>query len=146
MRDIAVRWLWSVALLAVISACRPETGRLTTEQEQRLHAEGVRHRADNVRFRYTYGRRGGSGWEDRLASIVVTDRTVLIHKNEKVGLEITPTTRRIADVHRDGRRVRISVGRGQSGESWSFEPSDDAESWTQDIRSVIRRSNADNGR
>lgn len=140
MRGIAVRCLWSVALLAMVPACRPETGRLTAEQEQRLQAEGVRHRADNVRFRYTYGRRGGSGWDDRLASIIVTDRTVLIHKNEKVGLEITPRTRRFAEVHRDGRRVRISTGQGQSAESWSFEPPDDAESWAQDIRSVIRLS------
>jgi hypothetical protein len=140
MWGIAVRCLSSVALLAVVSACRPETGRLTTEQEQRLQAEGVRHRADNVRFRYTYGRWGGSGWEDRLASIIVTDRTVLIHRNEKVGLEITPQTRRFAEVHSDGRRVRISAGRGQSAESWSFEPSDDAERWTQDIRSVVRLS------
>lgn len=146
MRGLAVRCLWSAALLAVVSACRPETGRLTTEQEQRLQAEGVRHRADNVRFRYTYGRPGGSGWEDRLASIIVTDRTVLIHKNERVGLEITPQTRRFAEVHRDGRRVRISAGRGQSAESWSFEPSDDAESWMQDIRSVIRLSSGGSSR
>lgn len=140
MRGIAMRCLWSVALLAMVPACRPETGRLTAEQEQRLHAEGVRHRADNVRFRYTYGRRGGSGWEDRLASIIVTDRTVLIHKNEKVALEITPRSRRFAEVHQDGRRIRISAGQDQSAESWSFEPSDNAESWAQDIRSVIRLS------
>ena len=146
MRGTAVRCLWSVALLAVVSACRPETGRLTTEQEQRLQAEGVRHRADNVRFRYTYGGRGGSGWEDRLASIIVTDRTVLIHKNEKVGLEITPQTRSFAEVYRDGRRVRISAGQGQSAESWSFEPSDDSESWVQDIRSVIRLSSGGSSR
>jgi hypothetical protein len=146
MRAIAVRCRWSVALLAVVSACRPETGRLTIEQEQRLQAEGVRHRADNVRFRYTYGWRGGSSWEDRLASIIVTDRTVLIHKNEKVGLEITPQTSRFAEAHRDGRQVRISAGRGQSAESWSFEPSADAESWTQDIRSVIRLSGGSSSR
>jgi hypothetical protein len=135
------------ALLALVPACRQETARLTAEQEQRFASEGVRHRADNVRFRYTFaGRRGGGGWEDRLASIVVTGQTVLIHKNERVGVEISPTSRRFYDVHRDGQRVRISAGSGQSAETWSFEPPDDAEAWTQDIRAVIRAAKGVDGR
>jgi hypothetical protein len=135
-----------VALLALAPACRHETGRLTAEQEQRLRAEGVRHRADNVRFRYTFGRRSGSVWEDRLASIIVTGRTVLIHKNEKVGVQITPDSRPFYDVHHDGQRLRLSAGRGQSAESWSFEPSDDAGAWARDIRSVIEASKSEANR
>ncbi|HET7600935.1 MAG TPA: hypothetical protein VFK09_11610 [Gemmatimonadales bacterium] len=131
--------LASIVLLA--PACRTETGRLTAAQEQRFETEGVRHRADNLRFRYTFaGTRGGTGWEDRLASIIVTPQTVLIHKNEKVGIEITPRSRRYYAVHRDGRRVRISAGSGRSAETWSFEPPEDPEGWTQDIRAVIRAS------
>ncbi len=75
-----------------------------------------------------------------MASIVVTRRSVLVHKNEKVGIEIGPDTRASYDVHRDGQRVRITAGTGTAGESWSFSPPDNAEAWTQDIRSVIRSS------
>ncbi len=53
------------------------------------------------------GQRGGT-WEDRVASIVVTGRSVLVHRNERVGIEIGPDSRAGYDVHRDGRRVRIS--------------------------------------
>ena len=73
-----------------------------------------------------------------MASIVVTRRSVLIHKNQKVGVEITPDSRRDYDVHRDGQRVRIRAGSGKSAETWSFTPDDDAEAWTQDIRAIIR--------
>jgi hypothetical protein len=132
----------AAALLALVPACRHETGRLTAEQEQRFRAEGTRHRADNVRFRYTFGRHSGSGWEDRLASIIVTGQTVLIHKNEKVAVEIRPPSRRYFEVHRDGQRVHISAGRGPSAETWSFVPSDDADRWMQDISAVIRGSKA----
>lgn len=129
------------ALLAVVPGCRRDTGRLTPAQEQRFAQEGLLHRADNVTFRWTQGAgREGGTWEDRLASIVVTRRSVLIHKNEKVGVEITPDSRRDYEVHRDGRRVRIKAGSGKSAETWSFTPDDDAEAWTQDIRAVIRGS------
>jgi hypothetical protein len=120
-------------------ACSSDTSRLTPDQETRFGAEGVARRAANVWFRYTHdaGTRA-AGWEDRRGSIVVTQQTVLIHKNQKVGIEITPASRRAYDVQRDGHRVRIGAGAGRSREVWSFEPPDDAEGWTRDIRAVIR--------
>lgn len=97
-------------------------------------------RADNIVFHYTraYGFRREGTRENRLASIVVTPRSVLIHKNAKVGLEITTASRRLYDVHRRGTRVLVHAGSGRSTEIWSFEPPTDAEGWTRDIRSVIR--------
>jgi hypothetical protein len=140
MRLRPTRWLLA-SLLAVTPGCGRETGTLTPAQEQRFAAEGLLHRADNLTFRWTQGagRRGGT-WEDRVASIVVTRRSVLVHKNEKVGIEIGPDSRASYEVHRDGQRVRISAGSGAAAESWSFSPPDNAEVWTQDIRSVIRAS------
>jgi len=44
--------------------------------------------------------------EDRKASIIVTKQSVIIHKNQKAGLEITPRTRRYVEVRRD----RIELG------------------------------------
>src|SRR6185503_5658777 len=79
-----------VALLIVLAGCwagcSQNTGRLSPDLERRFAAEGVVRRSDNVVFRYThgYGTRE-EGWEDRVASIVVTGQTVYIHKNEKVG-------------------------------------------------------------
>ena len=124
--------LWS-------SACEEHTGALTPEQQRRLEAEGIVRRADDVIFRYTHdaGRRD-AGWEDRKASIVVTKQSVIIHKNEKLGLEINPRTRRFVEVRRSAERVRISAGGGKSAESWSFAPPDDAPGWATDIRAVIK--------
>ena len=70
------------------SACREKTGALTAAQQQRLESEGIVRRADDLTFRYTHdaGRRD-AGWEDRRASIIVTKQSVIIHKNEKLGLE-----------------------------------------------------------
>jgi hypothetical protein len=76
--------------------------------------------------------------EDRGASIVVTDSSVLIHKNEKVGLEITPRSRRYYEAERERDRVRIRSGVGRREEIWSFIPPSDPEGWTTDIRAVIR--------
>jgi hypothetical protein len=121
------------------SACSEKTGALTAAQQQRLEAEGIVRRADDLRFRYTHD--AGSreaGWEDRKASIIVTKQSVIIHKNEKLGLELDPHTRRFVQVRRDGDRVRISAGGGRSAESWSFVPPDDAAGWANDIRAVIR--------
>jgi hypothetical protein len=133
-----------LGLLVSVTAtagCNRDTGRLTAAQEQRFATEGLLRRADNLAFRRTQGagRRGGT-WEDRAASIVVTRRSVLIHKNEKVGIEITPDSRRWFEVHRDGQRVRISAGSGSTAETWSFLAPDDADGWAQDIRAVIRGS------
>jgi hypothetical protein len=78
---------------------------------------------------------------------VVTPTTILIHKNAKVGLEITPRTRRDVAVEREGGRVRLRAGRGQSEELWSFVPPDgDAAGWTKDLRAVTRRVTQDRGK
>lgn len=136
-----VRWSRGALLLgfAVALACRESTGRLSAGQEARFVAESVLHRADDLEFRYTEGggRRGGR-WEERLASIVVTRQSVFIHKNQKVGLELTPLTRREIEVRRDGDRVRITAGSGRSAESWSFLPPDDPEAWARDVRNVVK--------
>lgn len=127
------------ALLLVLGGCNTDTSRLTPALAQRFETEGVLRRADNVWFRFTHdmGTRN-AGWENRLGSIIITARTVYIHKNQKVGVEITPTGRRAYDVARSGDRVRIGAGSGKSREVWSFVPPDDAPGWTTDIRAVIR--------
>ena len=56
-----------------------------------------------------------------------------------MGLEINPRTRRFVQVRRDGNRVRISAGGGQSAESWSFVPPDNAQGWADDIRAVVKQ-------
>ena len=128
----------ALCVLALLSACRQSTGALTAEQQTRLASEGIVRRADDLTFPYTHdaGRRD-AGWEDRRASIIVTKQRVIIHKNEKLGLEITPRTRRYVAVRRNGSRVRISAGAGKSAESWSFIPPDDPAGWVDDIRAVI---------
>ncbi|MGH7537123.1 MAG: hypothetical protein ACREMF_00690 [Gemmatimonadales bacterium] len=131
----------TLALALGYPACSEDTSRLSLEQERRFGAETVLRRADNVWFRYTHdpGTRS-AGWEDRLGSILVTRQTVLIHKNDKVGIEITRSSRPLYDVSRAGARVRIGAGSGRLREVWSFEPPDDATGWTEDIRAVIRLS------
>jgi hypothetical protein len=125
--------------IAAIAGCGDlNTGALTTAQEKRFSDEGMLRRADDLDFRYTADPRGRTErWENRRASIVVTKSTVLIHKNAKIGLEITPAARRDLSVERSGNRIRIHSGRGQSEEVWSFIPPRDAPGWTTDIRSVI---------
>ncbi len=132
------------ALVFGVTACGARnTGKLSPELEQRFTAEGISRRADDLDFRYTTDPRGGNErWEIRRASIVVTKSSVFIHKNEKFGLEITPSTRRDVSVERAANRIRIHAGRGQSEEIWSFVPPDDAAGWTTDIRSVINLSKA----
>jgi hypothetical protein len=134
-RPAPLAFLFLLGLLA----CSRDTSHLSPEQLSRFETEGRLRQADNVWFRYTHdaGTRS-AGWEDRLGSIVVTRQTVLIHKNAKVGIEITPASRRAYEVARDGDRIRIGAGSGKSREVWSFVPPDDAAGWTQDIRAVIR--------
>ena len=138
MRYVSVLVL---AVAALTSACERTTSKLSPTQEQRFEAEGNVRRGDDLDFRYTHdvGRRS-TRWENRRASIVVTSKSLLIHKNEKVGLEVTPATRRYMDVARDGARVRIRAGSGQSEEVWSFQPESDAAGWTEAIRAVLRAS------
>ena len=131
------RVAWGLALAVLAAGCNRTTAKLTPELEARFQQEQVVRRADDQVFRYTYG---GGKWENRDASIIVTKQSVYIHKNEKVGIEIGPDTRASCEVHRDGQRVRITAGTGAAAESWSFVPPDNAEAWTQDIRSVIRTS------
>ena len=136
---------WTTVLIAagtlVGAACSQKTGALTPSEQQRIDSEGVVRRADDLIFRYTHdvGRRD-AGWEDRKASIIVTKQSVIIHKNEKLGLELTPRTRRYVQVRRDGDRIRISAGGGASAESWSFVPPDDPAGWAADIRAVVKQS------
>ena len=133
-----------LALTAGLAGCRERSGALTPAQRERFAAEGIRHQADDLVFRYTdHPGHRDARWEDRLASIVVTGTTVLVHKNEKVGVEITPRTRRYAAVERSGNRVRIRVGQGRSEELWSFVPPDDPSGWVDDMRAVIRSSDSE---
>jgi len=130
------------AALAILFACAPpDTSVLPPDREAELVADTVLYRAVDLTFRYTHdvGERD-AGWDDRVASIVVTRHMVLIHKGEKVGIEIKPTSRRFYEVSRDGGRVRINAGSGRSRETWSFEPPSDADGWTRAIRAVIRGS------
>ena len=130
--------LVAAALLGAV-CCSEGTGALTAAQQRRIDSEGLVRRADDLVFRYTHdaGRRDAR-WEDRRASILVTRQSVIIHKNEKLGLEITPRTRRYVAVRREGNRVRISAGSGGSAESWSFIPPDDPAGWATDIRAVMK--------
>ena len=128
------------AVLA-LTACSSTTSDLSPAAEQRFASEGIVRRGADLDFRYTSNDGGRySRWENRRASIIVTQRSLLIHKNEKTGLEITPTTRRYVDVARDGTRVRIRAGSGRSQEVWSFEPESDAQGWTDAIRAVVKGS------
>jgi hypothetical protein len=132
MRTVLLSFLLAIAL----AGCAQETGRLDADQERRLAAEGIARRANNLIFHHTRG--GGARWEERRASIVVTRGTVLIHRNGDVEFLYAPSSRRRCEVHRDHTRVRISAGSGRSAEVWSFEPPDDPEGWTADIRSALR--------
>jgi hypothetical protein len=133
-----IRALCVTVLLSTL-ACDVSTSRVTPEQEQRFTSEGIVRKADDLDFRFTRDPGGRSErWENRRASIVVTKSTLLIHKNAKLGLEITPRTQREAAVERTGDRIRIRVGRGRSEEVWSFVPPSDAVGWVTDIRALIK--------
>ena len=129
-------------LLGILACGSRSTAELPAQLETRVTSEGVVRRAADLTFRYTEapGRRTAR-WEDRRASIVVTPITILIHKNAKIGLEITPRTRRDVAVERDGSRVRLRAGQGRSEEIWSFIPPDgDAVGWAKDLRAVTRQA------
>jgi len=132
-----------LALIAALAGCRERSGALTPAQRERFAAEGIRRQAEDLVFYTDHPGHRDARWEDRLASIVVTGATVLVHKNEKVGVEITPRTRRLAAVERSGSRLRIRVGQGRTEELWSFVPPDDPSGWADDIRAVIRRSSSE---
>ena len=138
-QDTGLRLILAMVLTAGCTVA--DTSKLSPEHEARFAAEGVLFRAPNLTFRYSHdvGSRD-AGWEDREASVVVTGQSVLIHKNEKIGIEITPNSRRFYEVHREGGRVRLNAGSGQSRDIWSFVPPDSADAWTRAIRAVIRGS------
>lgn len=133
----------AAAVVALIAAgCGPgRTDVLSSQLEDRFAREKVARRAPNIQFRYTRDPGGrDERREDRRASIVVTRSTVYIHKNDKVGLDLNPRTRRETAVERSGDRIRVRIGTGRSEEIWSFVPPDDATGWAADIRSVISQS------
>lgn len=135
-----IRGILALGLSAAVACTPADTSQLSPALQARFDSEVVVRRADNVTFRWTIGagtRR--AEWEDRAASIIVTRQSVYLHKNEKVGIEMTPRSRREYKVEKDGERVRIRAGTGRSEELWSFVPPDgDAAGWTTDIRAVIR--------
>ena len=147
LKAILQRFSWRVLPVAIacleLSGCGERTtATLPPALEARMTQEGVVRRAADLTFRYTEapGRRSAR-WENRRASVVVTPSTILIHKNAKIGLEITPRTQRDVAVERDGGRVRLRAGSGRSEVLWSFEPPDgDAAGWTRDLRAVVRQS------
>ena len=138
---LALRLAAPLLLAFVVAGCVSDTSHLDPERTRRFQEEGIVRHAENVVFRYTEGAgTSESSWEDRRGSIVVTHQTILIHKNEKIGLEITPRTRKATGVERRGQRLRIRVGRGRSAEILSFVPPEDAEGGTRDLRAVTKAS------
>jgi hypothetical protein len=133
-----------VICLVLLGCGEGSTAILPPDLDARLNREGVLRRAADLTFRYTEapGRRSAR-WENRDASIVVTPSTILIHKRSKIGLEITPRSRRQISVEREGRRVRLRAGEGRSEVLWSFEPPDgDVAGWTRDLRAVTKQMKA----
>ena len=129
-----------VALVMFTVACQ-KTGKLTPALQARFDKEGITHRMDDATFRRT--RPAGyrdSGWDEKRASIIVTPESVFIHVNSKPLVEITPRSTGYYEVRRDHDRIALRVGSGASTLSWSFRPPDDAESWTKDIRTVIKNA------
>jgi hypothetical protein len=125
--------------LALLASCSRSTGKLSPELTQRFESEGIVRRADDTFMRYTHGTgTARSGWEEWPASIVVTHRSVYLHQNDRVRLEITPRSTGEYSVRRDHDRLSIHAGSGNSVRSWSFHPPDDAPGWAEDIRAVIR--------
>ena len=139
---LKLRYIAAATLtVTLFSSCETTTSKLSSDQVKRFEAEGITRSADDIVFRFTRDAGGRSERrEDRRASIVVTRQSVLIHKNDKVGVEVTPRTRRDVSVQRSGNRIRIRTGSGRSEEIWSFEPPDDAAGWASDIRNVIQSS------
>lgn len=131
------------ALLLFLAACqRAGTGHLPTTIQSQLESEGILRRADDQQFRYTYYSRStrGNRWEERDASIIVTKLRIYIFKNEKVGLDLDRDSRKKSEVRREGDRVIIAAGTGQSRVSWAFRPPDDPDGWARDLRAVLADS------
>ncbi len=127
--------------LALLTTGCQKTGRLSPELQAHFEKEGIVHRADDLTFRRTRpaGQRD-SGWDEKRASIIVTRESVFIHVNGKPQVEITPRSTGFYEVRRDHDRISLRAGSGKSALSWSFRPPDDANAWTLDIRSVIKKA------
>ena len=133
--------LAACAALVMFSVSCQKTGKLSPALQARFDKEGITHRMDDVTFRRT--RPAGyrdSGWDEKRASIIVTPESVFIHVNGKPLVEMTPRSTGYYEVRRDHDRIALRVGSGASTLSWSFRPPDDAESWTKDIRTVIKNA------
>jgi hypothetical protein len=138
IRRAALAGVGLFALASFATGCATDTSRLTPEQAKRFETEGILHQAENVVFRQTHDvGRADAGWRDVVASVVVTKQSVVIHRNERILLEINPRSRRFLQVRRDGSRVRIRSGGGGAAEVWSFQPPDDPSAWAKDIRATI---------
>lgn len=128
-----------LGVLVLAAACQRTTGTLGDEQQRRFDAEHVVRRAIDLPMRRTHGAgTRDAGWEESVASIVVTEQSVVIHQRDYFWLEITPRSTGSYDVARDHDRLSLHAGSGKSATSWSFRPPDDAEGWADDIRKVIR--------
>lgn len=130
-----------LALLATAPACSRTTGKLSASQLSELQGEGIVRRQDDLWMRYSHGLatyRGG--WEEHRASIVVTGARILIHRNDRVILEITERSTGHYSVRRTGDRLSLHAGDGRSARSWAFHPADDPEGWAKDMRAVIKKT------
>lgn len=127
-------------LLAGAIGCRRGSA-LSQEDEQRLAAEGVVHRAADVLFRKTHdqGTRD-AGWEEAYAAIVVTKESVTLYGRERVLVQITARSTGDYEIARRADRLTVRTGSGKSEVTWSFRPPDDAEAWATDIRAVIAQT------
>jgi len=127
-------------LLLFVSGCQ-RTGKLSPELQARFEKEGIVRRADDLTFRRTsaIGQRD-STWDEKRASIVVTQESVFLHVDGKPLVEIRPRSTGFYEVHRDHERISLRAGGGKSAANWSFRPPEDPEGWTGDIRAVIKRA------
>lgn len=130
-----------LALALSITGCQKKTGEISSELQARFEKEGIAHRADDLTFRRTHlaGDQDGS-WDEKQASIIVTNASVFLHENGKPLVEITPRSTGVYEVHRDKDRISLRAGSGKSALSWSFRPPAEADKWTTAIRSVIKNA------
>jgi len=133
----------ALLLLAMAAGCARDTSTLTPEWQKRFETEGIVRRADNVILRHTReAGRWDNSYKDRLASVLVTHQTILVHQNERVLLEVTARTRRGIVVTRQGGRIRIRAVGQRVTEIFSFEPKEDAAGWAADLRKVVKLDEA----
>ncbi|MCC6847502.1 MAG: hypothetical protein IT294_03300 [Deltaproteobacteria bacterium] len=117
----------------LLAACQRPTGTLSEAQQQRFESERIMRRAIDLPMRRTRD----AGWEESVASIVVTGQSVVIHQQDHFWLEITPRSTGRYRVARDHDRLSLRAGSGASATRWSFRPPGDAAGWATDIRAVI---------